>query len=129
MDFLAYADKARSGVAIAGEAKRFQRDAVALSASLEVCGARGDHPEADCTERKNHHRKYVGLLKFRPRILWVVDPKHSPLTPISSFVSKRAAAASAICVAQTPARSHLDRFNAALGTRPDERLTPSAQPA
>jgi hypothetical protein len=29
----------------------------------------------DCTERPNHHRKYVGLLKLRPRILWIVGPE------------------------------------------------------
>lgn len=74
LDFLAYADDSQSEVAIAGEAKRLQRDAVRLSASLEVCGKRGDHDEGECTEGKNHHRKYKGLLKFRPRILWIVGP-------------------------------------------------------
>jgi hypothetical protein len=75
LDFLAYADDEWSEVVIAGEAKRLQRDAIALSASLEVCGALGPHDEADCTEPKNHHRKYLGLLKFRPRILWIVGPE------------------------------------------------------
>jgi hypothetical protein len=76
LDFLAYDedDSDRSEVAIAGEAKVSQREAVKLSASLEVCLERGEHPEADCTERPNHHRKYLGLLKFRPRILWIVGP-------------------------------------------------------
>jgi hypothetical protein len=74
-DFLAYVDDAWSEVAIAGEAKRLQRDAVALSASLKVCGGRGRHDEADCAEPRNHHRKYMGLLKFRPRILWIVGPE------------------------------------------------------
>jgi hypothetical protein len=74
LDFLAYADSARTDVAIAGEAKRLQRDAVALSKSLEVCGRRGIHEERDCTEPKNYHRKYLGLLKFRPRLLWIVGP-------------------------------------------------------
>jgi hypothetical protein len=74
LDFLAHADKARSKLVIAGEAKRLQRDAVALSASLKVCGARGDHEEADCTERRNHHRKYTGLLRYQPRILWIAGP-------------------------------------------------------
>jgi hypothetical protein len=75
LDFLAYVDDAWSDVAIAGDAKRLQRDAVALSASLEVCARRGPHTQADCTERANHHRKYVGLLQFRPRILWIVGPE------------------------------------------------------
>lgn len=77
LDFLAYADDGwpDSEVVIAGEAKRLQRDALALSASLDVCVKRGPHEEADCTERQNHHRKYIGLLKFRPRILWIVGPE------------------------------------------------------
>jgi len=46
-DFLAYVDDDwdRSEVAIAGEAKLEQRKAVKLSASLEVCLERGEHPE------------------------------------------------------------------------------------
>jgi hypothetical protein len=76
LDFLAYVDDDwdRSEVAIAGEAKLLQKDALKLSASLEVCGGRGRHDEADCTELKNHHRKYLGLLKYRPSILWIVGP-------------------------------------------------------
>jgi hypothetical protein len=76
LDFLAYVndDWNRSEVAIAGEAKRLQKDAVVLSESLKVCGGRGRHDEADCPEGKNHHRKYLGLLKYRPRILWIVGP-------------------------------------------------------
>jgi hypothetical protein len=77
LDFLAYVDEDwdPSEVAIAGEAKQLQSDALKLSASLEVCGERGLHDEADCTELKNHHRKYLGLLKYRPRILWIVGPE------------------------------------------------------
>jgi hypothetical protein len=77
LDFLAYVDDDwdQSEVAIAGEAKQRQSEAVELSASPEVCGERGEHLEADCTERPNHHRKYLGLLKYRPRILWIVGPE------------------------------------------------------
>jgi hypothetical protein len=75
LDFAAYDDEAWSKVTIAGEAKRSQPDAIALSESLEVCGGRGNHLEADCTEHENHHRKYVGLLKLRPRIFWIVGPE------------------------------------------------------
>jgi hypothetical protein len=73
-DFLAYADDAWSEIAVAGEAKRLQKDAVALADSLKVCGMRGPHPEESCTQHRNHHRKYVGLLEHRPRILWIVGP-------------------------------------------------------
>ena len=68
LDFLAYVDDDwdRSEVAIAGEAKLEQREAVKLSASLGGCGERGLHDEAGCTEPKNHHRKYLGLLRHRP---------------------------------------------------------------
>jgi hypothetical protein len=75
-DFLAFDDgDARSEVAVAGEAKLLQRDAARLAASLEICGARGDHAEADCTEPRNHHRKYAGVIKLRPSTLWVVGPQ------------------------------------------------------
>lgn len=73
MDFLTCADAKWSDVVIAGEAKRLQREAVALGASLEVCAALGDH--ADCSQPRNHHKKYEGLLKFRPRIFWIVGPQ------------------------------------------------------
>jgi hypothetical protein len=74
-DFLAYGDEAWSEVTIAGEAKLDQKDAVRLSASLAACGRRGDHSEADCSEPRNHHRKYIGLLKERPRIVWIAGPE------------------------------------------------------
>ena len=74
-DFLAYSDDAHREVVIAGEAKRLQREAVALSASLEICGERGDHAEHHCTERPNHHKKYAELLELRPRIIWIVGPE------------------------------------------------------
>jgi hypothetical protein len=74
-DFLAYVDDAWSEVAIAGEAKLLQKDAVALSASLEVRGGRGEHSEAECTEPRNYHRKYAGLLNVRSPVLWVVAPE------------------------------------------------------
>jgi hypothetical protein len=73
-DLLAYLDDAHRQVAIAGEAKRLQREAVALSASLKVCGGRGDHLEDDCTERSNHHKKYAELRELRPRLVWIVGP-------------------------------------------------------
>ena len=73
-DFLGYADDAWSEVVVAGEAKLSQEEAVALSESLKVCGTRGDHREEGCTQLRNHHRKYAGLLKHRPRILWIVGP-------------------------------------------------------
>jgi hypothetical protein len=65
LDFIAYVDddRDRSGVGIAGEAKLSQRDAVASAESLKVCGKLGNHDEAGCTEGKNHHRKYLGLLR------------------------------------------------------------------
>ena len=74
MDFLTYTDDKWSDVVIAGEAKRLQREAVALQASLEVCGGIGDHEEGDCNQPRNHHKKYVGLLESRPRLLWIVGP-------------------------------------------------------
>ena len=46
-----------------------------MSASLKVCGMRGIHTEEDCTQPANHHRKYVGLLRHRPHILWIVGPE------------------------------------------------------
>jgi hypothetical protein len=58
-----------------GPRSRLQREAVKLSASLKVCGERGEHPEADCTELEIHHRKYLGLLKYRPRLFWIVGPE------------------------------------------------------
>ena len=75
-DFLAYAsdDWDRSEVAIAGEAKQPQSAVERLCESLEVCVARGTHDKSACTERTNHHRKYAGLLKYRPGILWAVGP-------------------------------------------------------
>jgi hypothetical protein len=81
LDFLAYADDLASEVAIAGEAKQLQRDATELFVSLQVCGARGRHDEADCSEPRNHHRKYRGLLQFRPRILWIVGPEAFAAAP------------------------------------------------
>jgi hypothetical protein len=75
-DLLTFAgDGGTKEVAIAGEAKSKQKDAVALAKSLETCGARGDHSEADCTEKQNHHRKYQGLLDYRPRVLWIIGPE------------------------------------------------------
>jgi hypothetical protein len=73
-DLLGYADEAWSEVVVAGEAKLTQMEAVALSESLKVCGTRGDHREESCTQLRNHHRKYAGLLKYRPQILWIVGP-------------------------------------------------------
>lgn len=84
-EFLAYGDDAHREVAIAGEAKRLQREAVALSASLEVCGQRGDHLEDDCTERPNHHRKYLGLIELRPHIIWIVGPEAFAADPDLAF--------------------------------------------
>jgi hypothetical protein len=74
-DFLAYADDEWSGVTIAGEAKLAQKDALKLWTSLEACGQRGDHGEAACSEDRNHHRKYLGLVTFNPRMLWIVGPE------------------------------------------------------
>jgi hypothetical protein len=74
-DLLAYADDEWSEVTIAGEAKLKQRDADALSASLKICSERGDHEIGDCDQTRNHHKKYEGLLKFRPDILWIVGPE------------------------------------------------------
>ena len=84
-DFLAYVDDAFSEVAIAGEAKLLQEDALGFSASLKVCGGRGDHPEADCTQPRNYHRKYAGLLKSRPRILWIIGPEAFAADPDLTF--------------------------------------------
>jgi hypothetical protein len=74
-DFLAYADDEWSEVAVAGEAKLAQKDAVKLSTSLKACVERGPHEEADCDEPRNHHKKCAGLLKFRPSILWIFGPE------------------------------------------------------
>ena len=106
LDFLAYVDDDwdRSEVAIAGEAKQFQKDAVALSASLKVCGERGDHDEADCTEPKNHHRKYLGSSSTHRASSGSSGLERSPAPiPISSFEWRRAAATSSVCVAQAQA--------------------------
>jgi hypothetical protein len=73
-DLLAYADHSWTEVDIAAEAKRLQSDALALSASLKICGGLGMHSLDACTQPANHHRKYVELLELRPRILWIVGP-------------------------------------------------------
>jgi|SRR5579859_1866635 len=80
-DLLAYSDDAWNRVAIAMEAKRLQKEAENLAASLQVCGMRGSHTEAECTQPKNHHRKYMGLLEHTPRILWIVGPEALSRTP------------------------------------------------
>ena len=74
-DLLAYADDHWSEVAVAGEAKLKQDEAVKMSASLEACVERGPHEEAACAEPRNHHKKYAGLLNFRPSILWIFGPE------------------------------------------------------
>jgi hypothetical protein len=70
---LAYAEGERQAeVAIAGEAKWRQRDAVDLVRALRVCGERGEHPKDDCAERQ--HPKYEGLVAFHPPTLWIIGP-------------------------------------------------------
>lgn len=73
-DLIAYADDEHTEVAIAGEAKWRQRDAVDLVRALGVCGERGNHLEGDCREKKSDHRKFEGLVAFRPAVLWIIGP-------------------------------------------------------
>jgi hypothetical protein len=72
-DLLAYAAYDRQ-VVIAGEAKWRQRDAIDLVGALSSCGERGIHDEEGCRQRRSDHRKYVGLVEFRPHVLWIVGP-------------------------------------------------------
>lgn len=73
-DLLAYADDEHTEVSVAGEAKWRQRDAVDLVRALGVCGERGDHLEDECREKKSDHRKFEGLVAFRPELLWIIGP-------------------------------------------------------
>ena len=60
---------------IVAEAKTKQSDARALAEGLKACGARGKHMEEGCGRKRDHHRKYQGLLEHRPRGLWIMGPE------------------------------------------------------
>jgi hypothetical protein len=90
-DLLAYGGEAETKrVEIAVEAKSTQRAALALAKSLAICGAGGNHSERDCSEPQNHHRKYQGLLDYRPKTLWIVSPDGLSGTPELLFRVKEA---------------------------------------
>lgn len=81
-DLLAYASSGDSkDVAIAGEAKWKQIDALSCLTGLEACCARGRHAKDGCSESLNHHRKYEGLLEYRPPVLWIIGPDAFSDTP------------------------------------------------
>jgi len=91
-DLLAFeSDANATNVAIAGEAKWKQSDALNLLKGLKACVARGDHSEETCSEPLNHHRKYQGLLDHRPNLLWIIGPDAFLGTPDLVFrVSEKA---------------------------------------
>ena len=97
-------------VAIAGEAKWKQTDALKLLAGLEACCAMGRHAKDGCSESINHHRKHEGLLEYRPRVLWIIGPDAFSNTPdlvfrvrgsATDIVQLEAADAGALAVSST----------------------------
>ena len=91
-DVLAYAGSGDSrSVAIAGEAKWKQADAIKVFRGIETCCERGRHTQDECTESINHHRKYEGLLEYRPRVLWVIGPNTFSDAPDLVFRVREAA--------------------------------------
>lgn len=108
-DILGYA---HGRVALAAEAKWKQRDATKLVRALQTCGARGSHSEAECDQVANHHRKYDGLVAYRPRALWVIGPDAFAGEPDLVFRVTTAVGGVAELEAAVPAELEVSRITA-----------------
>lgn len=70
----------RDRLVIAAETKWKQPEVEELVDDIAHCGGLGAHDKKTCAVtlrlggRPNHHNKYKGLIKLRPRLLWLIGP-------------------------------------------------------